>query len=147
MFNNSLAINAIDFKTLEQEVYHAVLEFGRSIMKTVLEGIDKELMKSRDTEKYRHRGKKKTCIKTLMGPVEFERVIYEYKNEEGKKSFIYLLDEYLKMKTIGFMSTNLVGKMVENTSNVSYRKAAENITELTGQDISHTAVWNVVQER
>jgi hypothetical protein len=146
MLNNSLSINAIDFKTLEQEVYHIVLEFGRSIMKTILEGIDKELMKSRDTEKYRHRGKKKTCIKTLMGPVEFKRVIYEYKNEEGKKNFVFLLDQHLKMETIGFMSANLIEKMVENARNVSYRKAAENITELTGQDISHTAVWNVVQE-
>jgi len=146
MLNNSLSINAINFKTLEQEVYHFVLEFGRSIIKAILEGIDKELMESRDTEVYRHRGKKKTCIKTLMGPVEFARVIYECKNEEGKKSFVYLLDEYLKMETIGFMSTNLVEKMVENASNVSYRKAAQNITELTGQDISHAAVWNVVQE-
>lgn len=98
MLNNSLSINAIDFKTLEQEVYHVVLELGRSIIKAILEGIDKELMESRDTEVYRHRGKKKTCIKTLMGPVEFERVIYESKNEEGKKSFVYLLDEYLKMR-------------------------------------------------
>ncbi|SHJ88079.1 Uncharacterised protein family (UPF0236) [Anaerobranca californiensis DSM 14826] len=146
MLSNSLPTNAIDFKTLEQEIYRTVLEFGRAIMKAILENIDKELMELRDKKKYRHRGKKRTCVKTLMGPVEFERVVYEYKDEEGKKKFVYLLDEYLNMETIGFMSTNLVEKILENASNVSYRKAAENITELTGQDVSHSAVWNVVQE-
>ncbi|WP_434576999.1 ISLre2 family transposase [Thermoanaerobacterium thermosaccharolyticum] len=146
MLNNSLSENAIDFKTLEQEVYYAVLELGRSMMKAILEAIDEELMKSRDKEKYRHRGKKKTCIKTLMDPVEFSRIIYEYKDENGKKCYVYLLDEYLKMETIGFMSVNLLEKIIESVSNVSYRKAAENITELTGQDISHAAVWNIVQE-
>lgn len=131
MLNNSLSENAIDFKTLEQEVYYAVLKLGRSMMKAILEAIDEELMKSRDKEKYRHRGKKKTCIKTLMGPVEFSRIIYEYKDENGKKCYVYLLDEYLKMETIGFMSVNLLEKIIESVSNVSYRKAAENITELT----------------
>jgi len=66
-------------------------------MKAILEGIDKELMESRNTEVYRYRGKKRTCIKTLMGPVEFERVIYECKNEEGKKSFVFLLYQHLKI--------------------------------------------------
>lgn len=50
------------------------------------------------------------------------------------------------METIGFMSVNLLEKIIESVSNVSYRKAAEKITELTGQDISHAAVWNIVQE-
>jgi len=49
-----------------------------------------------------------------MGPVEFEKVIYECKNEEGKKCFVCLPDEYLNMKIIGFMSTNLVEKIEDN---------------------------------
>ncbi|KUK71517.1 MAG: Uncharacterized protein family (UPF0236), partial [Clostridiales bacterium 38_11] len=34
---------------------------------------------------------------------------------------------------------------MENASIVSYRNAADNVTELSGQSISHGGVWNVVQ--
>jgi phage-related tail protein len=44
------------------------------------------------------------------------------------------------------MSANLVEKMVENATNVSMRKAAQNIKEMTNQDVSHIAAWNIVQE-
>ena len=81
-----------------------------------------------------------------MGPVEFKRVVYEHTDENGNNEFIYLLDEYLNLETIGFMSTNLVEKVIGNATNVSYRKTAKNITEMTGQSISHTAAWNVTQE-
>ena len=36
-----------------------------------------------------------------MGDVEFNRRIYEYKTEEGKTAYKFLLDEYLNMDTIG----------------------------------------------
>lgn len=47
-------------------------------------------MKSRDIKIYRH--KEKTCIKTIMGSVEFKREVYEYKDDNAKKQYIYLLD-------------------------------------------------------
>ena len=42
-----------------------------------------------------------------MGPVELERVVYEYIDENGNKQYMYLLDEYLKLETIGFMSDEI----------------------------------------
>lgn len=49
------------------------------------------------------------------------------------------------MNTIGHVSSTLVEKIVDNVTNVSYRSASSNIKELTNQEISHTAVWNIVQ--
>ncbi|MGE4283675.1 MAG: hypothetical protein AB7G87_08135 [Clostridia bacterium] len=51
----------------------------------------------------------------------------------------------MKFDTIGLISTNLTEKVVENASISSFRNAARNATELTGQNISHGGIWNVVQ--
>jgi hypothetical protein len=59
---------------------------------------------------YGYKGYKSGCIKTRIGPVEFKRVVNEHIYEDGNKQYVYLLDEYLKLKTIGFMSINLVEK-------------------------------------
>jgi len=147
MFNISLPLNDIDFKTLEKEIYQRVLKYGREQIKTILEQLDVMIMESRDKAKYRNICIKKTSIKTVMGTIEYSRRIYRYYDEDGNKHYISLLDEYLKMnKTIGQMSVNLVEKIIENATNMSYRKTAHNITELTGQDISHQAAWDVVQK-
>ena len=42
-----------------------------------------------------------------MGEIEYKRRIYEYKIEEDKKAYKYLIDKYLKMETIEHISTNL----------------------------------------
>jgi hypothetical protein len=146
MLNTSLFAGEIDFKTLEKIIYNFVCRIGCILFVWVLKTLDRELMEKRDKKAYRHKGMKRTCIKTILGPVEFKRALYEHIDEDGQKRFRYLLDEYLKLETIGFMSPNLVEKVAENACEVSYRKAAGNVTEMTGQSISHTAVWNVVQE-
>jgi len=107
---NILSGKDIDFKTLEKLVFEFVCQLGCKIIKFLLMWCDKQLMLSRDKKAYRHKGYKKTCIKTIMGPVEFERVVYLHTDENGKEQSIYLLDEYLKLETIGHMSTKRVVK-------------------------------------
>lgn len=142
----SLVDNGLDFNSIEKNVFDEVCEIGRNMIKTILGILDKELMESRNKSEYRHKGLKTTSIKTVLGTVEFRRAIYECFNNEGKSQFVYLLDKYLNMETIGCMSCNLVEKVVENTSDMAFRKAARNVSKLTGQSISHTAAWNVTQE-
>jgi hypothetical protein len=147
MFNISLPINEINFKTLEKEIHQRVLKYGREKIKSLLEKLDAMIMESRDKTKYRNKCIKKTSIKTVLGTIEYSRRIYRYYDEDGKKHYISLLDQHLEMdKTIGQMSANLAEKIIENATNMSYRKTAQNIIGLTGQDISHQAAWNVVQK-
>ncbi len=82
------------------------------------------LLEKRDKKEYRCKGKKHTNIKTVMDTVEFDKRIYEHINNEGKKEYIYLLDKYLKMDTIGRISTNLVEKIVENATEMLYRRSS-----------------------
>ena len=146
MYSISLDGNGLNFKDLEKKIYKHTCENACKMLQEILTKIDEMLMNTRETKDYRSKGFKHTCIKTIMGSIEIDRRVYEYIDEFGKKSYRYLLDEYLDMETIGHLSANLVERMIENATNVSFRKTAENIKEMTNQDVSHMAVWNVVQE-
>lgn len=135
----------VDFNTLEVEIFDFVCLLGIKLLGEFFQNIDNQLRETRDKSVYRHKGLRKTSIKTVMGTVEFGRAIYETINENGKKKYIYLLDEYLKFETIGKMSTNLIEKVVQNATICSFRRAADNVSDLTGQSISHSAVWNLIQ--
>jgi len=130
---------------LEKEIYRISCEYGREILKTILTKLDEQLMQERDRASYRHKGKRRTVLKTLMGEVEYERSVYQYKDETGRKSCIYLLDEALGFETVGFMSEMLSENIAKASCEMPYRKAAQSISELTGQNISHTSAWKVVQ--
>jgi len=145
MYEISLNDENITFKGLEKKIYEYVCNLACSIMRETLDQIDKRLMAERDTSSLRDKGKRHTCIKTIMGNVEIDRRIYEYRVDGGKKAYKYLLDEYLGMDTIGHMSMNLVENILNNVTEISYRKTANNIKLMCNQDVSHTAVWNVVQ--
>jgi hypothetical protein len=146
MYNISLNDNELDFKTLEKKIYKIVCDVACDTLKRVLERLDSVLMAKRDLQKYRNKGIRKTRIHTIMGTVEYERRIYETQDEDGKKQYIYLLDQYLKNETIGYVSTNLAEKMVERVLEESYRKSAQAIESMTNENLSHTTVWNVVHK-
>ena len=141
-----LAEKEISFKTLEQKIYEEMCMIGRKILAEILKKIDGRLMAERDRSIYRHKGFQKTALKTIMGEVEIERVKYIYKEESGEESCRYLLDEMIGLNGgVGNISENLVMKIASSCCEMPYRKAAEMISEITGQTISHMGVWQVVQ--
>lgn len=143
----SITTNAQDFKSLEKEIYEKSLEAGRKRLRDILEKTDQELAEQRDKKRYRHKGKKETNIRTLMGVVTYQRNIYLDLAAEkaGSKKYLVLLDKELGKNTIGKMSINLVEKAVNHCTELSYRKASELLKTYTSQDISHQAVWDMVQ--
>ena len=146
MYNSSLTNNDITFNTLEKKIYKCACDEACRFMTEALTELDRRLMHERDTNVYRDKGLRKTCIKTIMGNVEFKRRIYKFKTQDGKKAYKFLLDEYLQMDTIGHISSTVVEKIVDNVTNISYRNTSSNIEDLTNQEISPTAVWNIVQK-
>ncbi len=142
----SITEKEISFKDLEEKIFKEVCSLGCAMLKDVLEEMDKELQSTRDKSEYRNKGKRKTTIKTVMGEVEFERTVYEACGESGMKKYVYLLDEKLGRNRSGFFSGLMSEYIVKASCESSYRNAAENISSMTGQRISHTAAWNVVQE-
>lgn len=145
MLDKMISINDLEFNNLEKKIYDIGCEYARTLMKEILMRIDDEISKSRNKEIYRHKGKRETTIKTLMGEVEFGRAVYKTKGENGETQHVYLLDKIINLETFGKISSNLALKIADNASISSYRNTAKNITELTGQRISHGGAWNIIQ--
>ena len=144
MFEKIITKNEIKFNELEKKIYKIVCTLGCELLKMYIEKYDEKLMKTRDKEKYRHKGKRKNTVKTLMGEIEYERAMYVVK-EDGKMKYEYLLDEALELTTIGKISENLAEAIVEVAVNTtSYRKAEENIKNITNESISHEGIREVV---
>ena len=145
MYDISLNENGVNFKELEKIIYKYACNEACNTLKIILESLDKKLLNERDSKVYRNKGLKKTCIKTIMGDVEYSRRIYQFQLEDGKKATKFLLDEYLGIDTIGNVSMNLVESMLTNVSEMSYRKVSHAIKTMCNQNISPQGVWNVVQ--
>lgn len=145
MYELSLNDKAMTFKELEKRIYKYACDEACNALKSILESLDEKLLNERDSTVYRNKGRKKTCLRTIMGDVEYYRRIYQFKLENGKKATKYLLDEYLGMDTIGNVSINLVETILTNVTEVSFRKTAENIKTMCNQEISSQGVWNIVQ--
>lgn len=142
---NSLICKGIIFKEIEKEFFEIGCEIARNLMEDFLSKADKELAESRDKSQLRHKGSRKTTVKTLMGEVKYKRTMYKKVKEDGSKEYIYLLDEALRFNTIGLISPNIVEKILENSCEMSYRGVAKAVSELTNQNISHQGVWDIVQ--
>ncbi|WP_160693478.1 ISLre2 family transposase [Clostridium sp. C2-6-12] len=145
MYELSLNDKAMTFKELERRIYKYVCDEACNALKNILESLDEKLLNERDSSVYRNKGRKKTCLRTIMGNVEYYRRIYQFKLEDGKKATKCLLDEYLGMDTIGNVSINLVETILTNVTEVSFRKTSKNIKTMCNQEISAQGVWNIVQ--
>lgn len=135
----------ISFKELEKKVFKYVCELGCEITRMLLESYDMELAASRDCKQYRDKGKRRTCIKTIYGPVEYRRKVYKTSLENGKTAYVYLLDQAMQMDKIGLISTNLAEKLAMTVTESPYRVTADIISSTCGQSISAGGVWNVMQ--
>lgn len=145
MMKTILSEKGLDFNALEKEIFKIGCEFAVALMSQVLDLMDEHLEKARDKKQYRHKGKRWTSLKTLMGEVPYGRTVYETKLESGETACVYLLDEALQLDTFGKVSGNLAARIAESVSVCSYREAAEKVSSMTGQTISHGGAWNVIQ--
>lgn len=135
----------VSFKTLEQKIYKFICAYGAELTRTILEENDDELAEGRDRKVYRDKGKRSTTVETVYGEVCYSRRVYERKQEDGKKEYVYLLDEAMQMGKIGLMSANLAEKIAMTAAESPYRVTAEAISSACGQSVSHGGAWNLVQ--
>lgn len=136
----------VSFKELEGKIFQYVCGLGCEIIRMLLERYDVELEAERDKSRLRNKGLRKTTIKTLCGEVEYCRRIYETRDGESGKGYVYLLDEAMHMEKIGLLSTNLAERIMMLVTEAPYRVTAETISSISGQSISHGGVWNLTQK-
>lgn len=146
MLENMLSEKGLDFNALEKEIFKIGCEFAAGLMGLVLNRADEHLAETRDRGLYRHKGRRSTTLKTLMGEVSFERTAYETTLESGEKACVFLLDKELGLGSFGKVTSNLAARIAECASVCSYRETAAGVSAMTGQVISHAGAWNVIQE-
>jgi len=140
-----LTETAVSFNEIEQLAQRVAFEYGRTIISSVLEELDETLRESRDKSRYNNRGKRTSVIKTTLGEVQYSRTMYNIKEDGIKIGQVYLLDEAMGVSGSGHFSELLRDLILRMCCDGAYRSAARAVSEMTGQAISHTAAWNVVQ--
>lgn len=135
-----------DFENFVSSVYQSVLKLGRDIVSQTLEKMDDTLKSKRDRKRFRCKGFRKTCIKTFMGPVEFQRRVYLDMAAVETKQSVYLLDEALNINRVGLFSMDVCRQAANLICETTYRGTARAISEMTGMSISHQAVHKIIQK-
>ena len=92
--------NISDFGELAKAAFQYALAFGREMVRRIVEERDAELRENRDTDRYVNKGKRKTCLKTMLGNIEFERTVYIDKAIPEGQHCVFLLDEDLGIDTV-----------------------------------------------
>lgn len=135
-----------NFESFVSMVYQSVLKLGRDIVSQTLEKMDDTLKDERDRKRFRCKGFRKSCVKTIMGPVEYQRRVYLDVAAVEKKQCVYLLDEALEIARVGLFSMDLCRQAASLICETNYRGTARAISEMTGMSISHQAVHNMIQK-
>ena len=144
--NTIVKDDVLTFKDIEKAIFTYHCQQAVKDTQEVLRKLDLQLMLERDKAKYRHKGRKQDHVRCVYGDVAYDRAVYETKNEEGHKEYVYLLNDALKMDTVGKMSMNTVESIIGSTTKMSFRDAAEELNRNTKINISHQGAWNVVQK-
>ena len=134
------------FGKLIATAFELAMEFGRKLVVQALELRDQELAETRDKKRYRSKGKRWTSIKTKLGVVEYQRIVYVDNAATEGGSCVYLLDEVLGIEKVGLVSEDVCQAAATAVCETSYRGAAKLISETTGLTISKQGVWNIVQD-
>ena len=135
-----------NFSELEDFCFELAMKFGRELMVKLLKAKDAELMLNRDSNRYRAKGLQKTCVKTKLGDVEYERRVYIDNAVAEGVHCVHLLDKEMNAVKVGMYSSGAVGLMVNAITGTTYRGAAEIVSDATGLNMSSQALWNVVQK-
>ena len=135
-----------NFQELERTIHRTVLQLGREIAAKALESMDEQLLDSRNVSRFRCKGFQQTCIKTILGPVEFKRRVYVDNAAVEGPHCVHLLDEALELHQIGLVTEDVCKLAATAACETTYRAAAKTITEATGLSMSPQGVWNIVQK-
>ena len=138
--------NISDFSDLAKAAFEYSLAFGRELVRRIVEERDAELRAERDKSRYVNKGKRKTCLKTLLGDIEFERTVYVDKAVPEGQHCVFLLDEDLGIDTVGLVSPDACEAIANAICETTYRGAAQMLSETSGLTLSPQGVWDVVQK-
>lgn len=132
----------INFFELSQQVKKTTDAVGLEMIKDTLEYMDGIVKKTAHRKKSYHiqRNNDKRVIATVHGTVEFHRTYYKSKKDN---QYVYLLDSMLALDKYERIDPYCKSKLIENSLDMSYEKAAKMATPT---EISRQSVKNAIRE-
>jgi hypothetical protein len=127
-------LQALDGMFLEK-----LLEWGRGQFAAMLTEIDESLRRVRNTM-LRVVRKRPVWYRTCLGAIRIERTCY--RDERGR--YRYLLDEMLGMGRYRHTTTHATGMALGLAVQMTFRRAAEVLGNLTAVTLSHQTIHNQV---
>lgn len=125
----------IDLGTFTNSIKEKTDKLGRDIVKETLETMDETLVKSSKRKKnwyVERKGDEKKII-TVLGEVIYKRTYFISKKQ---KKYKYLTDEMFGIKTHDRMDQVIASKLVELSTDLSYRKSGKEIlVPVSGQTV------------
>lgn len=132
----------MDFKSLERIIFNEMCQIAIQLIQLYLRTWDAIIKARRNTTEYRFHSNKETHIKTMFGEVSYTRAYYHRKGG----GYVFLLDEAMGIKAgCGQVGENLAEMLVVECADKSFRKAAQSISDHTGQSINRMGAWKVTQ--
>lgn len=133
--NQKLNNQELDMSSFALAIKEKTDEVGRNIIRNTLENIDETLIHSTKRKKFWHvekRSQEKKII-TVLGEVQYKRTYFVSKKDKGYK---YLVDEMFGIKPHERMDQTIEAKLIELSSNLSYRKSGKEIlVPVSGQTV------------
>lgn len=119
-----------------------VNDIGIKTIQAIISELNSIIKKSpeRSGKYHVHKGKVERTLITKFGELEFERAYYKNINENN---YVYILDELLGIEKYERVEGNLKGDILDKSTDVSYKKAAELSTPV---DISRETVKKIIRE-
>lgn len=130
----------VDFSQLEEELHRLTQEAAGTLLVHTLEEIDRRLLAHKN-EGLKVVGSRKRTLITTVGEITIKRRLYV--DREGHYTF--LLDKALGLKPRKRVSKRMCQLALDLGTEMSFRRAA-NILGYITPTISHTGVWNAIQE-
>ena len=131
------------FKDFELKLEDSWREkLSKNVVK-VLEAFDEELMKIRNKDRLKVQGIRKRTFVTVFGEITYER---RYYYDKKRDEYRYLVDEEINLPKYARVSNGIKMKALKMVRDLSYRKSAEKINDMTGGYISASSLHRWVQE-
>ena len=126
---------------LDESIYQGMQTAGKALYGELMQAIDdgiREVM----PETWENTGREKRQMITCLGTVQFQRRLY--RDETGRRRSV--LDEVLGYEKYSRYSLSVMQKGSFLASELAYREAAEVLSWLIGDHISHSAIGRMVKK-
>lgn len=126
---------------VDEEIYQGMQSAGKALYREILQGVD-DRIQAVVPAGWKNTGREKRQITTCLGTVQFQRRLY--RDETGKRRRV--LDEILGLEKYSRYSLSVMQKGSFLASELAYREAADVLSWLIGDFISHSAIGRMVRE-